>query len=245
MYFEETYHIDSREVDHQGFCRPSALLGYLQVSATAAAIRLHVANPETMVKYNSFWMLARIWVELKRPLRWGEELTVRTWHRPPKGPTIYRDFDLYCGGECVGQAVSTWVLADRDTHRLFRMERVEEFAANAGDGLGKTLRLTRVKLPEGMEEVERRRLYYSELDMNNHVNNTRYADFACDTLRLESLSGGAFVSQLQIGFLAECKAGEELVLYAGQDGEAGLVKGVGPDGKTRFEASVTVTPGPG
>ena len=42
MYFEDRYLIDTREVDHQGQCRPSAVLGFLQETATVAAIRLGI-----------------------------------------------------------------------------------------------------------------------------------------------------------------------------------------------------------
>lgn len=84
-------------------------------------------RPETLKKYNCFWMVVRIWVHLDRPLRWNERFTVRTWHRGTKGASTYRDFDLICDGVTVGEAVSTWVLADRDTYKLLRMSRLEEF----------------------------------------------------------------------------------------------------------------------
>lgn len=241
MFVEERYHVDTREVDHQGQCRPSAVLGFLQETATAAALRLGFERETMLKRYNCFWMLARIWVELERPLGWNEEVTVRTWHRTPKGASIYRDFDLFSEGKPVGQAVSTWVLADYDTHKLFRMDKVEEIQNTfGGEGLDKTLTLSHLKLPAEMELAERRRLHYSETDINAHVNNTRYADFACDALRLERLTGGAFVSRLQIGFLAECKAGDVLDLSVGRQGETGFVRGVGQDGKPRFEAGVTI-----
>ena len=70
------------------------------------------------------------------------------------------------------------------------------------------------------------------------MNNTRYADFACDALEMEKLERGAFLSQLQIGYLAECRPGEELYLMAGQEGETRFVRGMDEDGKSRFEAAL-------
>ena len=241
MYFEEPYLIDTREVDHQGQCRPSAVLGFLQEAATVAAIRLGIDRETLLERHNCFWMLARIWVELDRPLLWKEEVRVRTWHRDPKGASIYRDFDLFVDGKPVGQAVSTWVLADSTTHRLIRMDSVPELRdTHGGAGLEKGITLSRLRLPEGMQTVEQRRLHYSETDMNGHVNNTRYADFACDALRLEQLRDGAFVREARIGFLAECRPGEVLDLAARWQGETGFVRGVGPDGRPRFEAGLTI-----
>ena len=79
---------------------------------------------------------------------------------------------------------------------------------------------------------------YSDTDINGHVNNTRYADFACDALEMEKLEAGTFLSQLQIGYLAECRPGEELRLMAGQEGETRFVRGMDEHGKSRFEAAL-------
>lgn len=242
MFLERTYLVDSRDADHQGQCRPSAVLGFLQEAATVASMEIGVDRAVMLERYNCFWMMARLWLKLDRPLRWSEEVTVRTWHRSPKGATSYRDFDLLVGGRPVGQAVSAWVLADHDTHRLFRLDKVAELHENTGEpGLAKEMTLARLKLPQSMAVAQQRRLHYSETDVNAHVNNTRYADFACDALRLERLTGGAFVSELHISFLAECKAGDELELEVGRGEGMDFVRGVGGDGRPRFEAGVTLT----
>ena len=117
MYYEKDYVVDSRDIDPWYRCRPSGLTGMLQEAATQAACALHVSRDETMDKYHCFWMLARMWYRLDRPLSWGDRVTIRTWHRGAKGASTYRDFDLYVDGRPVGEAVSTWVLADADTHK--------------------------------------------------------------------------------------------------------------------------------
>lgn len=81
MYFEGSYPIDSRDVDPWNHCRPSGLMGILQEAAVAAACELHASREEMLSKYNLFWMLARMWYRLDRPLGWNERLDIRTWHR--------------------------------------------------------------------------------------------------------------------------------------------------------------------
>ena len=240
MYFEGHYQIDTRDADPQYHCRPSALLGYLQEAATDAANQLCMTRQELLEQHHAFWMLARIWVELKRPLRWQETLTVRTWHREGRGASVYRDFDLYVDDEPIGQAVSTWVLANVENHRLMRIDKVPGImGTNQGGELEKDITLGKLKLPENLEVAECRRMHYSETDMNGHINNTRYADFACDALKMEAVEKGKFVRELQIGFLAECHAGEELILSAGMEDNRGFVRGNGADGTPRFEALLT------
>lgn len=240
MYYECQYPIDGRVVDHRGQCRMSALLGFLQEAGTEAANSIGLSHREMMEKYHGFWMLVRIWVELERPVRWDEALTVRTWHRQSKGITSYRDFDLYCGEEYVGQAISAWVLADMESHKLLRLNNITEFAGHGGEGLGKTKTLSHLKLPEQLCEVECRRLQYSEQDINGHINNTRYADYACDALRMEKMDRQSFVQSIQVGFLAECHAGEKMTLLTGEADGVDYVRGIGTDGKTCFEAALTI-----
>lgn len=240
VFYEDTYLIDSRDVDPFNQCRPSALLGLLQEAATEAAVVLHVSREEMLARYNVFWMLSRIWYRLDRPLRWSERLTVRTWHRGGRGAAMYRDFDLLVDGEPVGEAVSIWVLADLDTRRLFRLSKVMEFEGTTGEELCKDKLLTKVRLPGDMALAERRALHYSDADINGHVNNAKYADFACDALHLETLGAGRFVSSLQVGFLAECRPGETLEIYTGA-GEGGwYAHGADGAGKSRFDAHLTL-----
>ena len=78
---------------------------------------------------------------------------------------------------------------------------------------------------------------YSDTDINGHVNNTRYADFVCDALRLEGLPRSRFLSDLQIGYTAESRAGDVLTLEVGEQGGQHFVKGVDEAGKTHFEAA--------
>ena len=115
VVYECEYMVDSRDIDPWYHCRPSGLMGMLQEAATQAACALHVSRDEMLERYNSFWMLARLWYRLDVPLSWGDTVHIRTWHRGGRGASTYRDFDLFVNGQPVGEAVSTWVLADAAT----------------------------------------------------------------------------------------------------------------------------------
>lgn len=242
MYFEGGYPIDSRDVDPWNHCKPSGLMGILQEAAVAAACELHASRPEMMEKYNLFWMLARMWYRLDRPLKWNETLSIRTWHRGGSGASSYRDFDLFVDGKPVGEAVSVWVLADADTHRLARMSKIEEFQGTDGGELCKDKSLSRFKLPQEMAAADHRAMHYSDTDINGHVNNVRYADFICDAIRMDQLGQDFYVSALQVDYLAECMAGEAITLFTGEQDGLRYVRGADAAGKSRFEGAVTLTP---
>ena len=238
LWYEMTLPIDSRDVDGKGVCKASALLGHLQEAATQAAEHGGFSREVITQEHGAFWMLTRVWYRLERPLRWEEELTIRTWHRGGRGASTYRDFDLFVNGQPVGEAVSTWVLADAATHKLARMGRITEFQGTDGGPLCKERTLSRVRLPETMEHADSRAMHYSDTDVNGHVNNVRYVDFLCDALHMERLGSSRFVSSLQVGYLAECMAGETIELYTGQAGGLWYVHGADQAGKSRFDGAV-------
>lgn len=242
VFYESAYPVDTRDVDPQGVCRPSAVLGILQEAATDAALRLKVSREEMIGSYNAFWMLARIWYRLDRPLRWGERVTVKTWHRGGKGAAMYRDFDLFVGGVPVGEAVSNWILADADTHKLLRLSGIAEFEGTGGGALCKDRLLSKLRMPASLAPAERRTMHYSDTDINGHVNNSKYADFACDALCMESLGEGRYVSGLQLGYLAECRPGETVDILTGAAEGTYFAHGVGGEGKARFDAALTLAP---
>lgn len=75
VVYECEYMVDSRDIDPWYHCRPSGLMGMLQEAATQAACALHVSRDEMLERYNSFWMLARLWYRLDVPLSWGTRYT--------------------------------------------------------------------------------------------------------------------------------------------------------------------------
>ena len=199
LYYEMTLPIDSRDVDGNGFCKASALLGHIQEAATQAAQHGGFGRELTSNRYHAFWMLTRVWYCLHRPLRWEEPLTIRTWHRGNRGATMYRDYYLFILWEQVGECVSVWVLASIKDRQLMRMASIPELAGTDGGALCKEKKLSKLRLPTAMALTDRRRMRYSDTDLNGHVNNTRYADFVCDALEMEKLGPSRFLSELKIG----------------------------------------------
>ena len=243
-WHEQDLVIDSRAVDLTGYARPSAILGCLQEAATTAGLKLHVSTPEVREKYGCIWMVVRSWYRLDKPLYWNEGFTVRTWHRGAKGASTYRDYDLYQDGRHIGEGTSLWVLVDPDTGKLFPMGRFVEFQGTDGGVLCKTKTLHRLKLPP-LPRREERPMRYSDTDINGHVNNSRYADFACDALHLEKLLPGHFVQELQIGYLNQCRAGETLQIDTGEADGVLFAQGSGSEGDGRFRCAVTLGESPG
>ena len=186
MYYEAAFQVGARDTDPFNQCRPSSMMDFLQETATGAAVELHVSREEMLQGYGVFWMLARIWYRLDVPVFWNDRLTVQTWHRGSShGASIYRDFDIFRDGKPIGEGVSLWVLADIESRKLRRVSDLPEFNQTSGGDRCKSLTLPKLRMPVPLEKVAERRLWYSDCDVNGHVNNVHYADYAlvCDNSR--------------------------------------------------------------
>lgn len=230
--------INSRDVDANGHCKASALLGHLQEAATQAAEHGGFGREMLLKERNAFWMLTRVWYRLERPLFWDEKITIHTWHRGGRGAVSYRDYDILNGDYVIGEGVAAWVLAEMDSRKLVKLNELDILQNTSGEALCKEIKLAKIKAPAILRELEQRTMRYSDTDINGHVNNTRYADFACDALSMDKLERGLFLSQMQIGYLAECYPGENLsILGTAVDGD-NYICGKDLQGKVRFEASL-------
>ena len=237
-FFEYETRLSGLDMDGRGHCKASALLNHLQNAATLAAEDGGFSREVLIERYGAFWMLARSWYRLARPLEFEDKLTIRTWHRGSRGAIMYRDYDILANGQPVGESVSAWVLASVSGHKIMRLGTIAELAQSGGGELCKTMTLAKLHQPDSLRHKERRLMRYSDTDLNGHVNNTRYADFACDALELEKLPRDRFLAEMQIGYLAECRPGDCLDIQVGGKGDSLFVCGVDESGKSRFESAL-------
>jgi acyl-ACP thioesterase len=239
--FEKTFPIGYTEVDTFGRIRPAALLGFFQDMATGHSALLDVGRDYLLGEYHAIWMLVRVWYSLKRPLTVGENLTIRTWHRGVGGLILYRDFDLLVDGETVGEAISAWVVADAENRKMLRPSSIANLAASPIPETVKDKQLKLIRTPKHKKPIYTKTVRFSDLDLNGHMNNTKYADVLLDALDPEALREN-FVAEMQLNYSMECLAGESMVVSREDSDASCYIDGCGPDGERKFEAILQFQP---
>ena len=228
--YTNEYHVGAGETDLFNLCRPSALLNFLQDTATTHAKMIGMDHAGMIQKHNGIWVLTRYWYQLDAPVFFEDALQITTWHRGHTGALAYRDFDILRKGERIGKAVSAWVIADVNTRRVVRLDGL----AYPDNGFsGWDVQLKKITLPEGMQDAGVFDVHYSHLDINAHMNHVRYADVCTDAVSFETMSG-QYVRELQINYLAECLAGQRIRLSAATDANEAWVAGVSEEGTAKF-----------
>ena len=186
--YDETFSLRPRDCDLNEKWRPSAILETMQDVAGAHSILLGCGRDE-LVKKNIVWVLSRCELHMDRYPAVGEKITVHTFPTPTRicfFPRYYIFTDTR--GEMIGKAGSLWLLLDLGTRRMLPPGDVARLIPDNKDlSVPMNLPATVGKL-QGEEFVSEYRPVYTDLDVNGHVNNTRYADWLCNTLGIELMT---------------------------------------------------------
>ncbi len=229
--------VRSTDTDLNDNLRPAALLQYFQELGTAHSAILRMDRDYLIRHYHACWILARVWYRLERPVHGGETLRIDTWHRGAGGMTFYRDYALYSGDEQIGEGVSAWVVADVDNRKMLRPSAIDSIAEAKAPEHVSQRQLKLIREQKDKVWAYDRTVRCSDLDVNGHMNNTKYADVLLDAFAPEELAG-RFVSQLQLNYSQECKMGETMQIFRRMDGESCYIDGCSGDKNRRFEATV-------
>ena len=231
-YCEKTLLL-SRDCDLGGLWRPSAILTAMQETA---GMHSHIlgCGRETLVQKGVVWVLTRCEVQMEKEARMGSRLSIETFPMPLRRwffPRyfVFRDEE----GAQVGAAGTLWVLFDLEKRCMVAPGDVAGAIPDNSDltpplGVpGPVPRLT------GETAASARTPVYSELDVNGHVNNARYADWLCDALGLEIMREYR-VKTMRLSYAAEIRPGQAMELRLTRDGLAYHLTG-SHEGKTHFE----------
>lgn len=201
---------------------------------------------DAMMARGQIWVLARQKLVVSGWPAWGESLDVRTWVRPKGGMFVERDYEIRCGGRQVGEGTACWIVLDAVRRRPMKFSVDDMFAGTCGT---EALDINPQKLParDGLSPLATFDVRYSDLDVNGHVNNTRYAEWVMDALPA-SIHRGHVVDDYEVNFLAETGVGDRIAIEwdGGEDAGTGApfhVQGRREgDGKVAFTARVSLSP---
>ena len=180
--YDESFTLRPRDCDLNEKWRPSAILETMQDAAGAHSTLLGCGREE-LVKKNIVWVLSRCELHMDCYPAVGEKITVHTFPTPTRicfFPRYYIFTDER--GDMIGKAGSLWLLLDLGTRRMLPPGEVGKLIPDNKDlSVPMNLPATVGKL-QGEEFVSEYRPVYTDLDVNGHVNNTRYADLLCNVL---------------------------------------------------------------
>ena len=165
---------------------PDVILLSLQVSGMQS-IELGVSDKAILEDYNLVWIITDYDIEVVRLPRFAEEITIETEALSYNRLFCYRRFTIYdeTGQELI-HMMATFVLMDRDSRRVHVVEP-EIVAPYQSDFDKKLIRGPKYEsLNESISKDYHVRFY--DLDMNGHVNNSKYLDWIFEVMGADFLT---------------------------------------------------------
>ena len=165
---------------------PDVILLSLQVSGMQS-IELGVSDKAILENYNLVWIITDYDIEVVRLPRFAEEITIETEALSYNRLFCYRRFTIYDeAGQEIIRMLATFVLMDRDSRKVHAVEP-EIVAPYQSDFDKKLIRGPKYEtLEEPISKDYHVRFY--DLDMNGHVNNSKYLDWIFEVMGADFLT---------------------------------------------------------
>ena len=178
--YRQQFHIDPVAVDRFGRLKPSMLLLFAQEVAGHHSDLLSFTY-DSLADRGLFWAIIRNRVSITRLPREHENITIETWPMPTTRTAYPRSTIAYDEqGNELFRCISLWVLMDRENRTMV-------LPGKSGVELEGTIRGLELAAPKSLgprllSQSSRRSVRFSDLDINGHMNNTKYLDWVMDLL---------------------------------------------------------------
>lgn len=212
--FEREFKIGFRDVGKSNKITNKGLLGYLEDTAGMHSDFVGYGLND-IDKTNLTWILLNWKVQVfKRPL-YGESIMVKTWARNTIKFYTFRDFEVYNSkNELVAIATTKWVLLDAKTMSLTKIsdELISKYHPESKAVFGDAKEVGKLDFPAEYECMSPYKIQRKDIDINKHVHNATYLDFAYEVLPDDVYNNIDF-SSFEILYKKETKLGETIKCF--------------------------------
>lgn len=207
--WEQWYDIHAHDVDFEKKATLETVCRCFLDSAWNHAEALGVGF-RALAERGQLWVLSRLLVSMARYPGWGERVLLQTWPRTARTVFAMRDFHLKsAAGEILGSGVSAWLVLDTHTRKPQRMERILGVIGETETARALDCDPGKLPAPGVHQPGLNIKVRYSDIDVNRHVNSTRYLAWLMDTYSLDWHETN-HLETIEVNYLAETVDGETL-----------------------------------
>lgn len=185
-----------------------------------------------------FWVISKTKIVFDKPLnRSIRSFKLYTW--PIKADRLFierRFAAIDERGEQLFAATTVWMLVERDTRKIASKDTIAEFYQADFDDTpcSANTDFARLRRDDGYALNYQRVIRRTELDINRHVNNTNYVNYAMDVLDERQT-----ISRIEIVYHKELKLGDVISVYSKREDSCVYVVGE-RNGETCFTVKLSL-----
>ena len=209
--FRKEYIVSNNDVDSRFLLKVPAIFRLFQDVALLATESAKV-DSITLSKRNIDWVITRMQVEITRLPKCDETIYVHTYPGKDMAMLYPRYFFITDKDDnVIIKSSSIWALIDNNTRKVIvDRDTISKLPPESRDD---QLPLpNKIVNPENSVFVENRKIHYSDLDFNSHMNNVRYVELLMD------VNGSDFYKKHQastiiLNYMKEIKEKESVSVY--------------------------------
>jgi medium-chain acyl-[acyl-carrier-protein] hydrolase len=207
--YEDKIHIKPHHLGYNGFVKISTIFNFLQDLAASHAEKLGFSIHDLM-KQSMTWILSRSHLIFFRFPRWNDLIIGKTWPSGRNGKFALRDFELVDkSGKRIGAATTSWMLVDLKNKRSIKLESILD-SVSIHEKRALEDEFPAIPTIKTFENECSFKVRISDLDVNKHVNNVVYVDWALDAVNKDILFKYQ-TTEFEIGYRAESFYGDTVL----------------------------------
>ena len=217
MSIEFNAKIESYDVQPNAFARISSLFRIFQKAACDDCDSTGMTY-EVLRDNNIAFVLTKMTLEIYENIEMYDKLLVTAKPRGCRGASFLRDYELKKDGKILARCCSEWVIIDFEKRRILRPTALDALGGVPVDNTD----MFEIVSPDmnfteaNMTYADTRKVYYSQIDRNNHMNNTFYPDIVYDYLP-ESFKASLKNTKLTIRYASEIGCGDEYDIFTTEE----------------------------
>ncbi|WP_438832922.1 acyl-ACP thioesterase domain-containing protein [Streptococcus pluranimalium] len=207
--YSTTYEIPFYETDVNHCVKlPHLLSVALQVSGMQSA-EVGVSDQYVLDTYGLVWVITDYNISIERLPRFAEKITIETEAKSYNKLFCYRDFDIFGqDGQKMMTIATTFVLIDFETRKVAPVP-AELIAIYDSEFIKKVKRGPKYPVLENAAKTDYH-VRYLDLDMNGHVNNSKYLDWIYDVMPIDFLKTH-YPKHIELKYVKEIHYGRDIV----------------------------------
>ena len=217
--YMDNFTLSDLQCDRFGRLKPSAICWFVQEMASRHCLQLQL-DWDTLASRGMFWAIIRHKVQVQRLPKKGEHIRIETWPMPTTRVAYPRNVVAFDeAGQELWRSTSLWVLMDMQSRAMI-------LPGKSGVVVEGILRGGELPSPPSLSPAElsqafQRTVRFSDLDLNGHMNNCRYLDWAAD-LMPSHFHQAHSLQEFTLGYLSEAREGDDLQLQYEQQENGAL-----------------------
>ncbi|WP_203264633.1 acyl-ACP thioesterase domain-containing protein [Streptococcus uberis] len=207
LVYQETFTMPFDLCDVKQDAKLPLLLAYCLTVSGRQSAKLARSDDYVLENYNLVWIITDYEVSIKRLPKFNETITIETEAISYNKFFCYRQFHIYDQeGNLLMDILTYFALMDPDTRKVASIpeDLVQPYQSECVKKMRRAPKMRELENPQ----VKTYHVRYFDIDMNGHVNNSKYLDWMYDVLSYDFLRHHR-PRQLQLKYIKEVAPGDQ------------------------------------